>query len=135
MPLVFLNTAAAETSNFSLGGQGSLWQALAGMAIVFGLLMLFLKVLGRLNKNHGSVDSSMVAVWHLGPKREIQVLRLGDNVHYIYRYDGSMVLLKEEPLAEFLANYKKENEEGDRQAPWKKLLGNKASYFGAQTTS
>ena len=135
MPLVFLATTTVDTGNLSMGDHGSLWQAFAGMAVVFGLLMLFLKLLGRLNKTRGTVDSSVVAVWHLGPKREIQVLRLGDDVHYIYRYDGSMVVLKEEPLAEFQANHKKETEDGDHRAPWKKLLGNKASFLGAQTTA
>ena len=135
MTMPFLGNSAVDPSNLSMGGDGSLWQAFAGMAIVFGLLMLFLKLLGRINKTRGSVDSSVEAVWHLGPKREIQVLRLGDNVHYIYRYDGSMVVLKEEPLVLFQANHKKEKAEGDNQAPWKKLLGNKISFLGTQPTA
>ncbi len=129
----FLATSTLDTSSLSMNSQGSVWQALAGMAVVFGLLMLFMKLLGRFNKSRSTADSSIVAVWHLGPKREIQVLRLGENVHYIYRYDGSMVVLKEEPLAVFSANHKKEQEEGDNHAPWKKLLGNKISFLGSQT--
>jgi len=117
MGLPFLSTAALDTSSLSMGSGGSMWQAFAGMAVVFGLLMLFLKLLGRINKTRGSVDSSIEAVWHLGPKREIQVLRLGDNVHYIYRYDGSMVVLTEEPLVEFQAKHKKVKSEGNDQAP------------------
>ncbi len=135
MTLVFLGNAAVDAGNLTGGGQGSLWQAFAGMAVVFGLLMLFLRLLGRLNKARGSVDSSLVAVWPMGPKREIQVLRLGDNVHYIYRYDGSMVVLKDEPLAEFMVNHKNENEDGEDMTTWKKLLGKKASFLGVQTTA
>jgi len=133
MIISFLGNAGVDPGNLSMGSGGSLWQAFAGMAVVFGLLMLFLKLLGRINKTRGSVESSVEAVWHLGPKREIQVLRLGESVHYIYRHEGSMVVLKEEPLAEFQANHKKEKEEGNSQAPWKKLLGNKISFLGAQT--
>ncbi len=37
----------------------------------------------------------------MGPRREIQVLRLGSDVHYIYRHETAMVLLKQEALADF----------------------------------
>lgn len=79
----------------------SWWQTVGGLAVVFGLLLLSLKLLGKWNRRSSGSDSSLLTVWHLGPKREIQVLRLGDQVHYIYRHDGSMVVLKAEPIADF----------------------------------
>jgi len=79
----------------------SWWQTLGGLVAVFGLLILSLKLLGKWNRRSGGSESSLLTVWHLGPKREIQVLRLGDQVNYIYRHDGAMVVLKTEPLAEY----------------------------------
>ena len=79
----------------------SWWQTLGGLAAVFGLLLLSMKLLGKWNRRSGGSDSSLLTVWHLGPKREIQLLRLGEEVHYIYRHDGAMVVLKAEPLTDF----------------------------------
>jgi len=101
MVLPFLAAAGTELSAETFRMGGSWWQTMGGLAIVFGLLLLFLKLLKKLNGGSGSGDTSLLTVWHLGPKREIQILRLGDMVHYIYRHDGSMVILKEESLAQF----------------------------------
>jgi hypothetical protein len=79
----------------------SWWQTVGGLVAVFGLLLLFLKLLGKWNRRSGGADTSLMTVWHLGPKREIQVLRLGDEVHYVYRHDGAMVTLRSEPLVDF----------------------------------
>lgn len=79
----------------------SWWQTLGGLAAVFGLLLVSLKALGKWNRRSGASESSLLKVLHLGPKREIQILRVGDQVHYIYRHDGAMVALKTEPLIEF----------------------------------
>ena len=79
----------------------SWWQTIGGLAAVFGLLILSLKLLGKWSKRTGGAETSLLKVWHLGPKREIQVLRLQDQVHYIYRHDGAMVTLRTETLAEF----------------------------------
>jgi hypothetical protein len=79
----------------------SWWKTVGGLIVVFGLLIVSLKLLGKFNRRSGGAESSLLTVWHLGPKREIQLLRLGEQVHYIYRHDGAMVTLKSEPLAEF----------------------------------
>ncbi|PID79746.1 hypothetical protein CSB20_09265 [bacterium DOLZORAL124_64_63] len=101
MPGFFLAQAAIPLPAETFGAQGSWWQTVGGLAIVFGLLLLFLKLLKKLHGGTASGNTGLLAVWHLGPKREIQILRLGDRVHYIYRHDGSMVILKEESLAQF----------------------------------
>lgn len=85
-------------------GSGSgfnIWQSLGGLLLVFGLLILSLKLLGRFNRRRNHGRTGLLAVWPLGPKREIQVLRLGDEVHYIYRHEGAMVLLKQETMAQW----------------------------------
>ena len=79
----------------------SWWQTLGGLAVVFGLLLVSLKLLGRWNRRTGASESSLLTVWHLGPKKDIQVLRLEDQVHYIYRHDGAMVVLQTERLADY----------------------------------
>ncbi len=95
----FLGTL--DQGAFASGSGMSWWQTVGGLVAVFGLLMLSLKLLGKWNRRSGGSDSSLLTVWHLGPKREIQVLKLGDQVHYIYRHDGSMVVLETEPLVDF----------------------------------
>lgn len=83
----------------SLSGGFSWWQTLGGLILVFGLLLLCLRLLGRLQRSASPSPAKLLAVWSVGPKREIQVLRLADEVHYIYRHDGAMVLLKHQDLA------------------------------------
>jgi len=106
-----------------------------GMAVVFGLLMLFMKLLGKINKRGGKSDSTILTIWHLGPKREIQVLRLGDQVHYIYRHDGSMVILKEESYEQYLLNHETEAKDAHTDPFWKKLLTQKNTIQESQTTA
>ncbi len=85
----------------STGMGASWWQTIGGLLVVFGLLMLSLKLLGRFNRNRAGGNASLLAVWQLGPKREIQVLKLFDTVHYIYRHEGGLVELKQQPLAQY----------------------------------
>lgn len=93
---------AASTFTLPEGGGGpAWWQTIGGMLAVFGLLLLCLKLLARYNRRGAAGQASLLAVWHLGPRREIQVLRLADEVHYVYRHDGAMVLLKQESWAEW----------------------------------
>lgn len=98
---VFTATSDLMTGLAEGGAGFSLWQSLGGLILVFGLLILCLRLLGRFNRRHNPGQSSLLAVWPLGPKREIQVLRLGQEVHYIYRHEGAMVLLKQETLAQW----------------------------------
>ncbi len=133
--LSFLGSAAFDTNGLAGGSQGSVWQALGGMAVVFGLLLLFMKLLGKLNRRGGASETSVVAVWHLGPKREIQVLRLGEMVHYIYRHEGSMVVLREESYQDFLMAHKNDNPGESTLVPWKKMLGDRVPFLKAQSTA
>jgi len=99
---ITLLAAVVPETTFSTGGS-AWWQTLGGLLAVFGLLMLCLKLLGKWNRRQGSAAASVLTVWSLGPKREIQVLRLEDEVHFIYRHENAMVLLKQESLAEYQA--------------------------------
>lgn len=103
MPLALL--AAIDPGNLdpaALSGGGSWWRMIGGLAVVFGLLFLCLKLLTRLGPSRGGATQARVlAVWHLGPRREIQVLRLGEEVSYVYRHENSMVLLRQEPWEEY----------------------------------
>lgn len=103
LPGAFQHSLAATTAGgaFAADTGISWWQTLGGLVVVFGLLLVSLKLLGKWNRRSGGSESSLLTVWHLGPKREIQLLRLGQEVHYIYRHDGSMVLLKKEALGEY----------------------------------
>ena len=93
-----LEGGLTETAGFSW------WQTIGGLVIVFGLLILCLKLLGKWSRRTVGAESRLLTVWNLGPKREIQLLRLGEEVHYIYRHDGSMVVLRTEPVATFEKN-------------------------------
>ena len=99
LPAAFLVTMGGGA--IAADGGISWWQTLGGLVTVFGLLILSLKLLSKWNRRAGGAETSLLTVWHMGPKREIQLLRLGDQVHYIYRHDGAMVVLRAEPLVEF----------------------------------
>ncbi len=112
----FLAQNSTPLSEALAGGGGfNIWQSLGGMALVFGLLLVCLKLLGRLNRRHNQGQAGVLAVWPLGPKREVQVVRLANMVHYIYRHDGAMVLLKEETLQQWEAARARDPE--DRAMP------------------
>ncbi len=121
---MFLNTVLLATvspeATFA-GGGVSWWQTMGGLIAVFGLLMVSLKFLGKLNRRSGDATANVLTVWQLGPKREIQVLRLGDEVHYIYRHESAMVLLKQEPLVEF-ERTRAEAETGDHEQGLKRFF-------------
>lgn len=94
----FLANIGPDLSEALGGGQGaSLWQTAGGLLAVFCLLIVSLKFLGKWQRRSSQSKASMVTVWNIGPRREIQVLRMEDEVHYIYRHDGAMVLLKNVP--------------------------------------
>jgi len=103
-----------------LSGSGfSLWQTLGGLVAVFALLLLSLRLLGRFNQRRQHDQSALLTVWNLGPRREIQVLKLQDQVHYIYRHDGAMVLLKQDSLEDW---QRVESELNAGQAPHGRTL-------------
>jgi flagellar biogenesis protein FliO len=95
---VFLGAFGATADSVATGA--SWWQTLGGMLVVFTLLILSLKALGRFQRRGGRSHAAVLDVWHLGPKREIQILQMGQDVHYVYRHDNAMVLLKQMTLAE-----------------------------------
>lgn len=106
----------------------SWWQTLGGLAVVFGLLLVSLKLLGRWNRRTGAAETSLLTVWHLGPKKEIQVLRLEDQVHYIYRHDGAMVVLQTESLRDF--ETKRNNvPAGSPTAGWRDTLSRNLPFW------
>ena len=91
----------AEDAMAFTGGGGNIWQSIGGLVVVFGLLIVSLKLMGRFNRRNQNEETQLLTVWHLGPRREIQVLRLGQEVHYIYRHEGAMVILKQEPYSQW----------------------------------
>lgn len=96
-----LAAAAASAPLLGQAGAPPWWQTVGGLLAVFGLLFLVLRLLARFQRRGAAGQAGLLAVWPLGPRREIQVLRLGDAVHYVYRHDGAMVLLRQESLAEW----------------------------------
>jgi flagellar biogenesis protein FliO len=127
--------AELDTSQFQ-GGM-SWWQTMGGLLAVFGLLFLTLKFLGKVNSGRtGSNQAAILTVWNLGPKREIQVLKLGEEVHYIYRHDGAMVPLKMQDLADWNRELA-EIGEAKAQSPegWKKFFPGGFSLSAAGPTT
>lgn len=118
---------APEALSFS--GGFSWWQTLGGLALVFGLLMFCLRLLGRFQGSGGKSPANLLAVWSVGPKREVQALRLDDEVHYIYRHDGAMVLLKNQNFQEWeQSQAQKPERSGDRN-----LLRNWRSWLSLKS--
>jgi len=101
----FLANAGADPAAALMGGQGvSWWQTAGGLLLVFGLLIVCMKLLGRFQRRQAHGRAAVLSVWNLGPRREMQILRLDDEVHTIYRHDGAMVVLKKESLAAWEAS-------------------------------
>lgn len=86
------------------GGGFAWWQALGGTLAVFALLILVLRLLGRWQGQVGRGAASLLAVLPLGHRREIQVLRLKGEVHYIYRHEGALLLLDRESYDSYRAS-------------------------------
>ena len=98
----FLASATVDpTAAFTAGPGISWWQTAGCLVFVFWLLVISLKLLGRFQRRAVQGQAAVLTVWNLGPRREIQVVRLEDQVHYIYRHDGAMVLLKQLPLSQW----------------------------------
>jgi len=85
------------------GGPASWWQVIGGSLAVFALLVLFLRLLARWQSGPRARQASLLAVVPLGPRREIQVVRLRDQVHYIYRHEGALLALDRQPYGDYAA--------------------------------
>ena len=86
-------------------GAGSWWRTIGALIIVFALLVLCLKLLARFGRRGALGQARILTVWHLGPRREVQVLRLGEEVSYVYRHENAMVLLRQEPFDAYRRQY------------------------------
>jgi hypothetical protein len=122
----FLGTAGGGA--YHAAGNFSWWQTFGGLVVVFGLLLISLKLLSKLNRRSLGAESSLLNVWHLGPKKEIQILRLGDKVHYIYRHDGAMVVLQSEPHADYERKCGQQGQE-PQPAGWRDGLSGRLSFW------
>ena len=70
------------------------WQVFAALAGVLALLVLVLRGLQRWQPGQRQdARVRLLSVQRLGPRRELQVLRVGDEVHTLYRQEGAMVVL------------------------------------------
>lgn len=83
----------------STGAMPSFWQVAAALVAVLGLLVLALKALRRLQPHGAGDHARLLQVRRLGPKRDLEVLRVDDEVYTIYRHDGGLVLLRREACA------------------------------------
>jgi flagellar biogenesis protein FliO len=95
-----LQLATATSTPWQAGGF-SWWQALGALLVVFALLLLVLRLLARWQSGSSSQALRLLKVVPLGRGRELQILRLRDRVHYLYRQDGALVLLESEPYATY----------------------------------
>ncbi|MEZ4388749.1 MAG: hypothetical protein R3D98_14495 [Candidatus Krumholzibacteriia bacterium] len=84
-------------------GLPSFWQVGAALVTVLALLVLALKLLGRCQRRPGAEQARLLQVRRLGPRRELEVLLVDDEVYTIYRHDGGLAVLKHEPEASYAA--------------------------------
>lgn len=96
--------AMATSGIAGQAGDFSWWQTVGGSLVVFVLLLLCLRLLARWHRPGGRRRASVLEVWSLGPRREIQIVRLQDDVHYVYRHENAMVLLKRQDHAAYQAD-------------------------------
>jgi flagellar biogenesis protein FliO len=77
---------------------GVAWLKLVGgLVVVFTLLLLFLKLLGRFQGGRPGAAAALVAVHAVGPRRAVELLRCGDEVFTLYRHEQTVVLLDRAP--------------------------------------
>ena len=113
------DTLAVTGTGLVLDGGGfSWWQAIGATLLVLALLVLLLKLLQRLQRPSAAGPASVETIMPLGPRREIEVIRLGDRVHYVYRREGALAVLREESLEDFRASAP----EAPADAPWRGWL-------------
>jgi hypothetical protein len=113
--------AAAVAQNLAAAGDGGWWRAAGGLALVFGLLLVCLRLLRRWPRPRGAEAARLEAIWPLGPRREIHLVRLGDEIHYVYRNEQGLVLLRHEPWVDYRAAHAAKPVDSPRPA-WLKLL-------------
>ncbi len=75
----------------------SWWKLGGAFLLVFALLVLFLRLVGRLQRGAVAEDAALLRVQSLGPRRSLEYLRCGERVYTLYRSESSMALLEEEP--------------------------------------
>ncbi len=92
--------ATATPAPWQSGGF-SWWQAAGALLVVFALLLLVLRLLARWQAGGGLPALRLLKVVPLGRGRELQILRLRDRVHYVYRQDNGLVLLETESYAAY----------------------------------
>lgn len=78
------------------GTMPSFWQVGAALLTVLALLVLALKGLGRLQRNQDGAGARLLQVRRLGPRRELEVLKVDGEVFTIYRRDSGLAVLKQE---------------------------------------
>ncbi len=83
-------------------GLPSFWHLASAMVTVLALLVLALKLLGRFQRQQGGERTRVLQVRQLGPKRDLEVLQVDDEVYTIYRREGGLAVLKQEALAQYL---------------------------------
>jgi hypothetical protein len=93
--------AATGPGALSSLGDGGWLRAAGGTILVLVLLVFSLRLLRRWPGVRRSDSARVEAVWPLGFRREIHVVRLEDEVHYVYRNEQGLVLLRREPWADY----------------------------------
>jgi hypothetical protein len=99
----FLGTVVAAGTAAAGPSAPSWWQVIGGSVAVFALLVLFLRLLARWQGGPRARQAALLAVLPLGPRREIQVVRLRDQVHYIYRHESALLALDRQAYADYAA--------------------------------
>lgn len=118
-------TAAADTLGsgaaalYGGGGGFSWWQAAGAMLVVLALLAVVLRLLARFQRPSGRGLAAVARVVPLGPRRELEVVRLRGRAHFVYRREGALVLLGDEPWEQYEAA---ESAEPPREPAWKRFL-------------
>ena len=73
------------------------WKLIGGCLADFALLLLFLRLLGRLQGAGRGGEAALLGVHGVGPGRTIERFRWRESVYTVYRQDKSLVLLEKEP--------------------------------------
>ncbi len=123
--MVPVTSPLATVSAGAMQGAGPGWlQAVGALAAVLALLLVSLRLLSRWHRPAGRDEAALVAVWPLGPRREIQLVRLRDEVHYVYRHESGLVVLSRQPWDSYrAATTQAPADSGPLQRLWRAVSG------------
>ena len=108
------------------------WQILGAFLVVIALLIIFLRLLSRLQTGQTSRAGEILETHSVGPGRTVEVLRYRETVYSIYRHDAAGILLETRDADQYVPTARGPRADALRRLPFvDRLFGRGAGGDGA----